>query len=222
MRLLTYLFLPIALTINASAATKPHVITFGKTISVAWFVGDDEKTSVDLKVRQMFIDARAREFILGNPHEITDRLFVIRRVIRINDALPNEAASAKSWRWERDGWLLVDRLTGHVSSIALPDFDPYFSAASWYRDYVAYCGVSEDDKKTSATVMQLGHRKPLLKKALGSLSDPALPDSACPAPTWQRQPARVTFDAGTNQKLTFSVRAHALDISTDDGEESGE
>ncbi|HEY7097540.1 MAG TPA: hypothetical protein VH437_12500 [Terriglobales bacterium] len=222
MRLLTYLFLASTLALTASAATKPHAITFGKTISVAWFVGDDEKTSVELKVHQMFIDARPREFILGTPHEVTDRLLVVRRVIRINDALPNEPVSPKSWRWERGGWLLVDRATGHTSSITLPEFDPYFSSASWYRDYVAYCGVSEDEKKISAIVIQVGRRKPLLRKPLGPLSDPAAPDSSCAMPSWQRQPARVTFDAGTNQRITFSVRAHALDISTDDGEEDAE
>jgi hypothetical protein len=222
MRLLTYLFLASTLALTASAATKPHAITFGKTISVAWFVGDDEKTSVELKVRQMFIDARPREFTLGTPHEVTDRLLVVRRVIRINDALPNEPVSPKSWRWERGGWLLVDRATGHTSSITLPEFDPYFSSASWYRDYVAYCGVSEDEKKISAIVIQVGRRKPLLRKPLGPLSDPAAPDSSCAMPSWQRQPARVTFDAGTNQRITFSVRAHALDISTDDGEEDAE
>jgi hypothetical protein len=116
----------------------------------------------------------------------------------------------------------VDRATGHTSSITLPEFDPYFSSASWYRDYVAYCGVSEDEKKISAIVIQVGRRKPLLRKPLGPLSDPAAPDSSCAMPSWQRQPARVTFDAGTNQRITFSVRAHALDISTDDGEEDAE
>ena len=42
---------------------------------------------------------------------------------------------------------MVDRLTGHVSAISLPEFDSYYSPASWYRDYVAYCCVSDDGKK---------------------------------------------------------------------------
>ena len=46
----------------------------------------------------------------------------------------------------------VDRLTGRVSQLNLPEFDPFYSTASWYRDYIAYCGVSEDGKKLYAVV----------------------------------------------------------------------
>jgi hypothetical protein len=56
---------------------------------------------------------------------------------------------------------------GHISAIALPEFDPYYSVASWYRDYAAYCGVSDDGKKIFAIVFQVGRRKPVLKKPLG-------------------------------------------------------
>ena len=63
-------------------------------------------------------------------------------------------------------WLPVDRLTGRVSQLNLPEFDPFYSTASWYRDYIAYCGVSEDGKKLYAVVAQVGRRKPILKKML--------------------------------------------------------
>ena len=46
----------------------------------------------------------------------------------------------------------------------LPEFDSFYSAASWYRDYVAYCGVGDDGKKTYAMVAQISRRKPVLKK----------------------------------------------------------
>ena len=92
--------------------------------------------------------------------------------------------AAPRWQWQRGGWLLVDRLTGRISPINLPEFDAFYSAASWYRDYVAYCGVSDDGKKTYAMVAQLSRRKPVLKKELSSdgVAEDAAPDSACPAP----------------------------------------
>ena len=60
----------------------------------------------------------------------------------------------------------MDRITGKVSAISLPEFDPLDSNASGYRDYVAYFGVSDDGKKLLAIVMQLGRPKPILKKLL--------------------------------------------------------
>jgi hypothetical protein len=59
-----------------------------------------------------------------------------------------------------------------------------YSVASWYRDYIAYCGISDDDKKLFAVVFQVGRRKPILKKYLGEASGDDLPDSAYPAPVW--------------------------------------
>ena len=151
---------------TADAVSKPHVVSFGKLTAVKWFVGLDEKQVVELRVRALYVDGRQKEFTLGMSHDVTDRLFVVRRAFRLNDTLPDEAASARKWRWERGGWLLVDRITGRVATINLPEFDAYYSAANWYRDYVAYCGVSDDGKKVYAMVMQLGRRKPILKLSL--------------------------------------------------------
>lgn len=140
----------------------------------------------------------------------------MRRVFHLNDALPDEVNSPARWRWQRGGWLLVDRLSGHVSQISLPEFDAYYSASSWYRDYVAYCGMSDDGKKLFAVVAQIGQRKPVLKKSLGEAAggdgnlnaNKDMPDSECPAPLWQRQPARVTFIPSQGQKFTYSIRGH--------------
>ena len=113
----------------------------------------------------------------------------------------------------------MDRVTGHVSSINLPEFDAYYSVASWYRDYVAYCGVSDDGKKLFAIVFQVGRRKPVLKKPLGEAAGDDMPDSECPAPVWERRPARVTFEPEPEQKSTYSVRGHAADLLSEDDEE---
>ncbi len=176
---------------------------------------------LDLRVRALYVDSRLKEFTLGAAHEITERQFVVRRAFRVNDSLPGETASPPHWLWQRGGWLLVDRLSGHVSAISLPEFDSYYSVASWYRDYVAYCGVSDDGKKLFAVVYQVGRRKPVLKKPLGETAEDDGPDSECPAPVWERRPARVTFEADEDQKSTYSVRGHAADLvnSNEDEEE---
>jgi len=203
----------------ASGAPKPHVLSFGKWSTVKWFIGPSQDKPLDLKIRALYVDGRLKEFTLGTPHDVTDRLLVVRRAFRLNDALPEETSSVPNWRWQRGGWLLVDRITGHVAPINLPEFDSFYSKAAWYRDYVGYCGVSDDGKNLYAMVAQLGRRKPILKKALGDASADDVPDSACPAPSWQRQPVRVTFISQPDQKLTYSVRGHAVDVVNDEEEE---
>ncbi len=138
---------------------------------------------------------------------------------RINDALPNE--TRLHWQWQRGGWLLVDRLTGRVSQLNLPEFDPFYSTASWYRDYIAYCGVSDDGKKLYAMVAQVGRRKPVLKKDAGEPAGDDSPDSECPAPLWERSPMRVTFQPDDDQKLIFSLRNRVVDV-VNDTEESAD
>jgi len=203
------------LTATATAATKVHIITFGKWMSVQWIPDGAEGQALILKIRALVVDGRVREYVLGGPHEITDRLFVVRRMFRLNDSLPDD--SAPHWQWQRGGWLLVDRITGHVSVINLPEFDPYYSAASWYRDYIAYCGIADDGKKTYAIVAQLSRRKAVLKKELsnGAVAEDAAPDSACPVPSWQRSPVRVSFESAGAAKQTFAIRGHVVDLVND-------
>ena len=211
----------VLLTNAAGAAAKTHVITFGKWTSVQWFTGSgtDDKPQI-VKIRALVIDGRVKEYALGASHEVTDRLFVVRRAFRVNDSLPEDPGPR--WQWQRGGWLLVDRLTGHVSPINLPEFDVLYSAASWYRDYVAYCGIAEDGKKTFAMVAQISRRKPVLKKPLSEgLTEDAAADSACPAPVWQRSPVRVSFEPGGSTKQTFAIRGHVVDLVEDAEEEEG-
>lgn len=209
------------LTGRSDAATKVHVIAFGKWMSVQWQQDPTAKLQT-LKVRALVVDGRIREYSIGTPHEVTERLFVVRRAFRVNDSLPED--SALRWQWQRGGWLLVDRLTGHVSSISLPGFDNDYSAASWYRDYVSYCAISDDGKKVSATVVQLNRRRPVVKKVLsGAALDEARPDSACPAPVWQRSPVRVSFETSPGGKQTFAIRGFVADVvSNEDDEETDE
>jgi hypothetical protein len=226
------LFAVTVILVSAAFATsKPHVIAFGKWTSVQWFpevgVGASDKP-LALKIRPLLVDARVKEFTLGPAHDVTERLFVVRRAFRVNDSLPSESTSPPHWQWQRGGWLLVDRITGHISPVNLPEFDVFYSAASWYRDYAAYCGVSEDGKQIFAVVAQINRRKPVLKwligeeKAAAEIQQGQNPDSACRLPDWQRSPARVTFEASPSTKRTYVVRGHSVDLFTaeEDDEEA--
>lgn len=203
-----------------SAATKVHVITFGKWTSTQVFTGSEtDEKPLTIKIRALVVDGRVREYAIGAPHEVTERLFVVRRAFRVNDSLPEE--SGQRWQWQRGGWLIVDRVTGRISPVNLPEFDALYSASSWYRDYIAYCGVADDGKKTYAMVAQLSRRKPVLKKPLSNEGVPedAVPDSACPVPIWQRGPVRVSFETVGGSMQTFAIRGHVVDLVNDAEEE---
>lgn len=204
------LLLVIVLAVPLTA--KQHVIAFGRPMSVKWFTGPSESKQRELKIRAVYIDSKLREFVSGDVHDVTDQTFVVRRAFRVNDLLPTEGGVPK-WKWQRDGWLLVDRENGHISALKLPEFDAFYSAASWYRDYVAYCGVSDDGEKLYAVVAQIGRKKALLRKELGAAHGGDEPDSECGAPEWQRQPARVTFHPLGGAPLSFEVRGSSAEVA---------
>lgn len=94
-------------TTTASAIPKPHVITFGKWTAAKWLAGSAaDSKPLDLTIRRLYVDTRLNEYTTGAPHDVTDRLFVVRRVFRLNDTLPNETAPTLRWQWERRGGLL--------------------------------------------------------------------------------------------------------------------
>jgi hypothetical protein len=95
-------------TPSAAGAAKPHVITFGKWSPVKWCVGPNEGKCLDLRVRALYVDGRARESTLSASHEITERLFVVRRAFRVNDALPADKAGPVGCGSAEDGcWWIV-------------------------------------------------------------------------------------------------------------------
>ena len=189
----------------AAAAPRGHSVFFGKWMTVKWSAGAAQDSSVEIKVRSLYVDGRLREYTLNEPHEVTDHIFVVQQAYRLNDALA--AQRVPQWKWQLGGWLLVERPTGRVRRLSLPDFNPTTSQASWYRDYAAYCGLSERDGKRYAVVAQLGHRTPLLRQEIGA---------ECVAPEWQRNPPRVTFPSAGGEKRTFEVRGSAVDPAPDE------
>jgi hypothetical protein len=193
---------------SSFAVPKAHTVALGRWRSVE--IRTEAGGKQPLRVRELIIDGRIREYTTGPAHQVTDRLFVARRAYLINDALPEE--KNQQWVWRLDGWISVDRQTGHVAELNLPGFDGDTSEASWYRDYAAYCGASDDGVKAYMVVSQLGKRKPLLRKEYAG--------PACAAPRWDRSPSRVTFNA-SGEKTSFVVYAHRADLQPETAEEEG-
>lgn len=194
----------VVLASGMATAARSHLVTFGPWLKVHLFVGPDADKVHDMKVRSLNIDSRSRDFVVGEPHDVTDQVFVVRRAYRMNDAI----TSQPEWKWQRDGWIMVDRNSGRVSKINLPDFDPFYSVVSWFRDYAAYCGIAEG-QKLFAVVAQLGQRKPVMRTYIGVALAGGEPDSECAAPVWQKQPVRVTFAPRTGQKLNFAIHGRS-------------
>ena len=177
-------------------------------------------TDTELKVRPLVVDGRVKDWTAGEPHDVTDRSFAVRRALRINDALPGDKAD--HWVWQRGPWLLVDRVAGHTTPLKLPDYDPAVSDVSWFRDYAAYCGLTSTGKQLYAVVAQVAARKPLVVSKLG-VWDPAAPrtGAACAPATWQREPFRITFQPAGAQAASFDlVGSSAVLVEEGDAEEA--
>jgi len=222
MKYLSAVLIFFALCLPVLAVPKPKVVSFGGWTKVPFFVGPHEEKSIDIRIRSLMVDGKIKEFTTGDIHEITDRYFVVRKAFRLNDSLPDDANSKNHhWKWQRGGWLLVDRNTARISQVNLPEYDPFYSSAAWFRDYVAFCGLSDDATKVYAVVTQIGRRKPLLKQKLGDAKNGEMPESECAVPRWDRDPIRVTFEPIGGTKQTFSVFGHAADampVGNDDDE----
>lgn len=201
-----------------AAPAKAHVITFGKIFTVKLFLGPTEDRTTDMKIRGLYVDGNLKEFITGEAHDVTDRLFVARKAYRLNDNLP-EDTKTPHWKWQRGVWLLVDRTSAHITAIKLPEFDPFYSNVSWYRDYAAYCGISDNGEKLYAVVAEIARKKPVLRKELGAASQGDTPDSDCDAPQWERTPSKITFLPKKYPKASFTVFGHATDIATENDDE---
>jgi hypothetical protein len=191
----------------AAGAAKPHVVALGAARHQPYSMEGDpagaKKGETELKVRPLMVDGKVKEWTTGEVHDVTDRSFAVRRAVELNDALPEERGTR--WVWQRGPWVLVDRISGKVAALRLPDFDPAVSEAVWFRDYAAYCGVNTTGKQLLAVVAQVQARRPLLAKKLG-LWDPAdHPDPACAPAVWERSPLKVSFLPTGGAGVSFDV-----------------
>jgi hypothetical protein len=197
----------------AGGRAKPHTVGLGIGKHVPYSATSDpagagigEKT---LHVRPLIVDDKVKEWTTGEAHDITDRSFVVRRALRLNDALPGE--KAEHWIWQRGPWIMVDRSNGHVTAMKLPDYDPAVSNVVWFRDYAAYCGLNSGGHQLYAVVAQVAARRPILAKKIGpwTPAPPTLDVSsgpACAKATWQRDPLRVSFSPiGGAEPMSFNL-----------------
>jgi len=229
--LLCFAVLAAALTIpSAAAARKGHVVVLGAARKVAYSKAGDPGGAAagedSLRIRALVVDGVVKEWTTGDAHDVTDRSFTVRRVVRLNDALPSDnstekpAAAAGRWVWQRGPWLLVDRVTGRVTALKLPDYDPGVSQVSWFRDYAAYCGVTASGKSLYAVVAQVAARKPVLAKKLGAFDAQSHAEPSCGAAEWQREPLRVTFHPAAKDAVSFDVVPGSAVLVEDAGDDS--
>jgi hypothetical protein len=171
-----------------------------------------------LKIRALLVDGVVKEWTNGDAHDVTDRSFVVRRVMRLNDSLPSDKVG--HWVWQRGPWLLVDRVSGHVVALKLPDYDPGVSHVSWFRDYGAYCGLTANGKSLYAVVAQVAARKPALAKKLAAFDAENHPNPVCAQAEWQREPLRVTFHPAGRDPISFDVAPGSAVLVEDAGDEA--
>jgi hypothetical protein len=192
-----------------AAAPKVHTVTLGPFHKVPYTQPDatpdtksDETSS--LKVRPLFVDDRQKEWTTGDVHDVTDRTFTVRRALRINDSLATDAVTR--WVWQPGPWLSVDRVTGHITALHLPDFDSAVSDVVWFRDYAAYCGISTTAKGgLFAIVAQLGARRAVVQKQIGKWPETDHFIPVCQPAQWQRLPMRVTLKPTGGDPTTYDV-----------------
>jgi hypothetical protein len=197
----------------SAAPRKAHMVVLGAARKVAYTKAGDPAGAAagedSLKIRALIVDGAVREWTTGDAHDVTDRSFVVRRAIRLNDALPSDkpvpAEKQGHWVWQRWPWLLVDQVTGHVVALKLPDYDPGVSQVSWFRDYGAYCGVTASGKSLYAVVAQVEARKPVLAKRLEAFAGDNHADAVCAAAEWQREPLRITFHPAGKDAESFDI-----------------
>ncbi len=202
-----------------AAPRKAHVVVLGAARRVSYSKAGDPAGAApdetDLRIRALFVDGALKEWTTGDPHDVTDRSFVVRRMIRLNDTLPTDkpaeksalssASGASHWVWQRGPWLLIDRVTGHVTPLKLPDYDPGVSLVAWFRDYGAYCGVTPSGKSLFAVVAQISARKPVLAKKLEAIDSADQARPACAPTEWQREPLRVTFYPAGKDAVSYDI-----------------
>lgn len=205
------------------AVAKPHSVFLGAARNVPYSaVGDPagaQEGEKQLRIRALLVDGKVKEWTSGEAHNVTDRTFVVRRALRLNDALPGD--KAEHWIWQRGPWLMIDRVKGSVTALHLPDYDPAISNVIWFRDYAAYCGLTVSGKQLYAVVGQIAARKPVMAKKLSAWSPGENQPPACAAAVWQRDPLRITFQPTGATPVSFDlVGLSAVLVEDGDGNEN--
>jgi hypothetical protein len=204
----------------ARCVAKPHSVALGSVRREPYSEQGDpagaQKDEKVLLVRPLVVDGKVKEWTTGEAHDVTDRSFAVRRAVRLNDSLPSD--HGPHWVWQRGPWLLVDRQSGKVTALHLPDFDPGVSDVAWFRDYAAYCGLNAGGKQLFAVVAQVEARRPLLAKKLGAWDAADHPSPACATATWQRDPLRISFQPTGGAAVSYDLVGTSA-VLVEDGDE---
>lgn len=205
-----------------AAAPKVHTVALGAGRRVPFVAADVSTEAKDdeagtLRIRPLIVDGKTHEWLTGETHDITERSFVARRVLHINDALPGEKSGR--WVWQPGSWILVDRISGRVTALHLPDFDASISDVVWYRDYAAYCGIHTTAKASglSAEVWQIGAHKAALSRVIAPWPQPERVRPVCHPAVWQREPMRVTVKPNGGDPVVYNVVGTSTQL-VEDGE----
>lgn len=190
-----------------AAARKEHSVYLGAVKHVQYSRQGDPAGAAagedSLPIRALLINGVLKEWTTGESHDVTDRSFVVRRAMRLNNSLPGD--KQEQWVWQRGPWLLVDRASGRITALKLSDYDPAVSRVVWFRDYAAYCGVTPSGKSLYAVVAQLTVRKPALSKKLAAYDPADYADPACAPAEWQRDPMRITFHPAGRDAVSYDL-----------------
>jgi hypothetical protein len=211
----------INITVEVHAAPKTHSVVLGAVKRVTYSKAGDpagaaaEETA--LKIRPLIVDGVVKDWTTGDSHDVTDRSFVVRRAIRLNDALPED--KAVRWVWQRGPWVLVDRVVGRVTALRLPDYDPGVSQVRWFRDYGAYCGLTSAGKSLYAVVAQVTVRKPVLAKKISAFNATQQTTPVCEPPDWQREPLRITFHPSGKDAVSYDFVPGSAVLVEDSGDD---
>lgn len=203
---------------NAARAKKPHYTALGAARTVPYSAEGDpagaKPNETSLKIRPLVVNGVVKDWTTGEIHQVTDRSFTVRRAIRLNDALTTD--KTEHWVWQRGPWLLVDKSSGRITALRLPDYNPAVSDVVWFRDYAAYCGLNTSGKQLYAVVAQLAVRRPVLSQKLESWNAAAHPTPACAAAVWQREPLQVSFSPTGGSAVSFNLAGSSAVLVEED------
>jgi hypothetical protein len=213
---------------SSAAPRKTHTVVLGAARKVPYSRAGDPSGAMfnedTLQIRALLVDGVLKEWTTDDAHDVTDRSFVVRRALRLNDVLPTDNPGQKPagppghWVWQRGPWLLVDRATGHITALHLPDYDPGVSLVSWFRDYAAYCGLTASGKSLYGVVAQLAVRKPVLARKISEYEPNDGSTPICGFPDWQREPLRITFHPNGKDDVSYDVVPGSAVLVEDTGD----
>lgn len=215
--------LTVSLRMAAWSAPKPHTVALGAARREPYSLQGDpagaRRGETELKVRPLVVDGKVKEWTTGDAHDVTQRSFAVRRAVRLNDSLPSDHGA--HWVWQRGPWLLVDRESGKVTALRLPDFDPAVSEVVWFRDFAAYCGLNTSGKQLVAVVAQVEARRPLLARKLSAWDAADHPIPACAPAVWERDPLKVSFVPTSGGTVSFDLVGTSA-VLVEDGDSDSE